>query len=33
MILYSVVQVYFSMKYTFDRDLKKLIEKSKEKSK
>lgn len=31
MILYSVVQVYFSMKYTFDRDLKKLIEKSKKK--
>ena len=33
MILYSVLQVYFSIKYTFDSDLKKLTEKSKEKSK
>lgn len=33
MTLYSVVQVYFSMKYTFDKDVKKLIKKSKKKNK
>ena len=33
MTFYSILQVFYSMKYTFDKDVKRLIKKSKKKNK